>query len=345
MTPGSTTTSPNGTETKTTTKKDSMEKESLIKVKTRGTPVAESLKYRLVGDEMVNLTRSLAFQLLEMDTFSAERPVRERWVQFLYDEWRAGRFLWHQAMVAWGVINLRGADETIAPHNYRLNGQHTCWMRVSIPKELEPKGPCKVRQLVYECADLDGLRDIYSVIDRNAQRTNAHIAKVLLSDSQPCSAIPISYLNSLLSGLRLWMWESPEERRMRGSPQEMAAIVQVKYPELFHIVSQYFSLKYIEWIPIRRSGIIAALFATFHKSGAQAADFWDKVCSGLGLDSKTDPRYQLRQFCVSHGSTYNAQYSIGAEDTYRIAINLWNKWREGEPVQAVRPLESRVKIK
>lgn len=322
-----------------------MEKDSLIKVKTRGTPVAESLKYRLVSDEMVNLTRKLAFELLELDAFSAERPVRENWVQFLYDEWRGGRFLWHQAMISFGIVNQKNEDGTVVPHPYRLNGQHTCWMRVSIPKELEPRGACKVRRLIYECVDMDGLREIYSVIDRNAPRTNAHVAKVLLIDSYPCSAMPLSYLNALLSGLKLWLWESYDERRLRGSPHEMAAIVQVKYPDLFHIVSQYFHLKYGEWLPVRRSGIIAALFATFHKSGGLATEFWDKVSSGLGLDSKTDPRYQLRQFCNSHGTAYTSHHAINAEDTYRVAINLWNKWRESEPVQAVRLLESRVKIR
>lgn len=319
-----------------------MNKEPAIKVKTMGTPQAESIKYRLVSDSMINLTRSRAFEILEYDSFSAERPVREPWVQYLYNEWLAGRFLWHQAMIAHGILMEKGEDGTIKPHCYRLNGQHTCWMRVNIPKEKDPS-VCKVRQLIYECANMDGLREIYSVIDRNASRTNAHITKVLLADSSPCSAVPLSYLNHLIAGMRLWLFEGQWDRKFKGNPQEMSAIIQAKYPDLFRIVAQFFQIKYTEWPSIRRSGMVAALFATFHKTGGLAADFWDKVCSGLQFESKTDPRYQLRLFCDNHTQGMSAKNNIGSEDLYRVAINCFNKWRENQPVTVCRTTETRVK--
>ena len=118
-----------------------MNKEPAIKVKTVGVVHAESLKYRLISDELLSLTRAKAFEILEYDTFSAERPVQESHVQFLYNEWLAGRFLWHQAMVAHGIIMEPGPGGTRVPHVYRLNGQHTCWMRVNIPKDSEPVEP------------------------------------------------------------------------------------------------------------------------------------------------------------------------------------------------------------
>jgi hypothetical protein len=316
-----------------------MNKEPAIKVKTVGTPMAESIKYRLTSDTMINLTRSKAFEVLEYDTFSGERPVREGHVQYLYNEWLAGRFLWHQAMIAHGIImESHGGQNN--PHLYRLNGQHTCWMRVNIPKEKEPS-VCKVRQLIYECQDLDGLREIYSVIDRNAPRTNAHITKVLLADD--IYNIPLSYLNNLVAGMRLWQWEGQWDRKFKGSPQEVAALIQDKRSDLFRIVGTYFQIKYTEWQPIRRSGVVAALFATFDKAGGLAPDFWDKTCSGIALESKTDPRYQLRQFLQDHHTSQNGKNNIGAEDTYRICINCWNKWRKKEDVVVVRTTEMRVK--
>lgn len=322
-----------------------MNKEPAIKVKTVGVPKSESLKYRLISDTMVNLTRNKAFEILEYDAFSAERPVREHWVQALYNEWLGGRFLWHQAMIAYGIIYENAPDGTRKPHCYRLNGQHTCWMRVNIPKEKEPKSPCKVRELVYECEDMDGLREIYSVIDRSARRTDAHITRVLMADASPCSSLPLSYLNKMIAGMRLWLWEGQWDRKFKGNPQEMSAIIQTQYPELFRIVGQFFSVKYTEWPPIRRAGIIAALFATFHKGGGLAGDFWDKVCSGLGFESKTDPRYQLRLFCQNHTSNPSSggKSTVGAEDTYRIAINCYNKWRNEEPVAVVRTTDTRTK--
>lgn len=320
-----------------------MQQEPAVKVKTVGTPVAESLRYRLISDEMINLTRSKAFEILEYDTFSGERPVREHHVQSLYNEWLAGRFLWHQAMVAFGVVLERKENQNV-PHIYRLNGQHTCWMRVNIPKDKEPKSPCKVRQLAYECQDMDGLREIYSVIDRNSPRTNSHITKVLLADASSCAGIPLSYFNHLISGMRLWLFEGQWDRKFKGNPQEMSALIQGKYKDLFHIVGIFFQTKYTEWPSIRRSGVVAALFATFQKAGGEAAEFWDKVCNGLGFETKTDPRYQLRIFCDQHTTNPAlGNNAVSAEDLYRISINLWNKWRQGQPVNVVRTTETRGK--
>lgn len=319
-----------------------MNKEPTIKVKTVGIPHAESIKYRLISDQMINLTKTKAFEILEYDTFSGERPVREHHVQHLYDEWLAGRFLWHQAMVAHGIVMEQQPDGTRAPHVYRLNGQHTCWMRVNIPKEKEPS-VAKVRQLIYECRDMDGLREIYSVIDRNASRTDGHITKVLLADVGAASSIPISYINRLVGGLRVWLWEGQWDRKFKGNPQEVAALVQVKYPELFRIVGCFFQVKYAEWPPIRRSGTVAALFATFQKAGGDAANFWEAVCSGLNFETKSDPRYQLRVFCDQHSHNVNSKNDVvSREDLYRICINMWNHWRKGEPVSVVRTTETRM---
>lgn len=321
-----------------------MKKEVTVKVKSVGVPQAESLKYRLVSDQMINLTRDKAFEILEYDTFSGERPVREHHVQNLYDEWLAGRFLWHQAMVAHGIVMENAEGGTRKPHVFRLNGQHTCWMRVNIPKDKEPRSPCKVRQLIYECSDMDGLREIYSVIDRNAPRTNAHIAKVLLADTATWAGIPISYLNSLVGGMKLWLWESAWERHHKGNPQEMAALVNGRYSDLFRIVGRYFQIKYSEWIPIRRASTVAAMFATFDKAGGDAPNFWDGVCSGLGLETKTDPRYQMRLFNDEHTLNLRTnKKSADNEEMYRVAINLWNKWRRHEPVTVARSTDHRVK--
>lgn len=319
-------------------------KEPTVKVKTVGIPKAESIKYRLASDQMVNLTRTKAFEILEYDTFSAERPVSEHWVQYLYNEWLAGRFLWHKAEIAHGVLMEKDpVDGTMKPHIYRINGQHTCWMRVNIPKDKEPP-VCKVRQLIYECDDMIGLREIYSVFDRNKSRTNSHITKVLLVESSSCSFIPQSYLNNLIAGMRLWLFEGQWDRTFKGNPQEMAAIIQTQYPDLFRIVGQFFQVKYTEWPSIRRSGVVAALFATFHKAGGLAAQFWENICSGVGFEAKEDPRLQLRLFCDTHSQHVSSKNNIvGAEDLYRICINCWNRWRKGEKVGVVRTTETRVK--
>ena len=319
-----------------------MQKDVTIKVKTGGHPAAESLKYKLASDQMINLTRPRAFEILECATFSAERPVREDHVQHLFNEWLAGRFLWHQAVIALGVINEMGANGERFPKCYRLNGQHTCWMRVNIPKEKEP-AVAKVRQLVYEVSDMDGLRELYSVIDRNAPRTNAHITNVLLADASDGCGIPMSYVSLLTAGFKTWSWEHHWDRKIQGTPQEVAALLQGKHRDLFRTVGQYFQQRYSDWKPVRRSAIVAAMFATFDKCPSAAPDFWGMVCSGLNFTSTNDPRYQLRVFCEEHPQSNRSSVNISSEELYRVAINLWNKWRKGDEVAVVRSTETRVK--
>jgi len=101
---------------------------------------------------------------------------------------------------------------------------------------------------------------------------------------------------------------------------------------------------------MKRAGVVAALFATFDKLGGKAAEFWDPVANGLGISEKTDPRYMLREYLNTHGQSKGARavasttMFVGAEDTYRICISAWNKWRTGEKQsRTYQTLEKRVK--
>ena len=62
------------------------EQQIKVPVKQRSASFSPPLKYKIASDEEINLTKARAFQFLELKTFEGERPVRERHVQFLFDD-------------------------------------------------------------------------------------------------------------------------------------------------------------------------------------------------------------------------------------------------------------------
>jgi hypothetical protein len=310
-------------------------REFKVTVKKRESSFCDPLVYKIVEDKDINLTIEKAYQFLELETFSGERPVRERHVQFLYDEWVNNRFLWH-------IVNLAAAK--LGDKLYRINGQHTCWMRVSLPADA--KCPCTER--VYSVPDEEQLRNLYASFDRGASRSADHVNKVLLIGSEAGRGIPASYLSRLTNGFRMFF--SEDWRRTPMSPNDIAGLIEKNYSQLFHTVGLFFQIHYEESVPMRRAACIGAMFATFEKNVMASQQFWEPVFNGLGLNDKKDIRYMLRQFISTHVHQIERGFSengsvIGKEDLYRICINCWNHWRAGDVMKALRPTDKRYKAK
>lgn len=313
-------------------------KQTQIKVETTNRGDATPMDCRLIGDSLVNLTMEKAAQYLEYKSFSGERSVSQQWVQHLMDEYLGGRFNWNLVTVIVGVLQNQTAREV-----YRLNSQHCCWMRYLIPKE-KVQGKCMVRQLVYECRTTTGLRELYAGIDRGRARSTGHSTKVLLIETADQFGIPSSLINSLVVGMKTWLWEDEATRNVNGSPYNMANLINGEHNDLFRIVGG-FSQQYVNsWFHIKRSSVMAALFATFQRNAGVASDFWSSVASGVGFTESTDARLRLRTFIETHrmSSRTTSAGVASQEEIYRHCINCWNKWRRGEMVENMRCTEKRV---
>jgi len=310
-----------------------------IPVKTKSSNFADPLKYKIVKDESSLFTREKAFEFLELATFQGERPVRERHVQFLYDEWSAGRFLWQNVMLA------------SATHNgkvYRINGQHCCWMRVNIPMRYEPVKEAVCREMQYQVENDDQMRSLYSAFDRNAPRSPGHIARVLLIDTQAGRDIPTSYLNKLSAGFKIYFSDDWRRTQQQGilNPNELAGIINKSYAEHFNLVGRFLAIHYSETEFIKRASVLGAMFATFEKNIQKSDDFWSAISNGLGLTEKTDARYQLRRYLETHGHTIGSNIEkVGQEEMYCVCLNAWNHWRSGQAVEVLRTTNTRPKVR
>lgn len=306
-----------------------------VKVKPRSASFADPLKYKVIGDEQKLLTKELAFKFLELETFAGERPVRERHVQFLYDEWVGSRFLWQNVILA---------SAAVGGKTYRINGQHTCWMRVSIPERDEPVKNALVRVVEYKVEDENALRNLYTVFDRAAPRTAGHIGQVMLMGKGAAAGIPSSYTTKMLAGFRIFF--APDWRDARANIPEMVGLIDKSYSTLFNIVGNFFTMHYSDSIIVRRAAVIAAMMSTFDKSVEKSDEFWTAVFTGLNLDNKTDPRWQLRRFMETHSHTIRrGQETINQEALYCTCLTMWNHWRAGTTVSKVNPTWDRPKVR
>lgn len=299
------------------------------KVKKRVTAV-DPLEYKKIEDVKINLNQTRAFEFLELATFPGERPVRERHVQYLYDEMVSGRFLWDNVILA-------TAECSEDNKTYRINGQHTCWARVN----LDDSAKVEVRSCRYRVENMTKVKELYSVFDRNAPRTNGHISKILLMDTNASRDIPNSIISRLVSGFKIHFSESEGGA---FNPEEITAIITSNHSELFNKVGHFARVHYEDGVWIRRSSVLGAMFSTFESSEAKSNEFWTPVCDGVGLMARTDARWALRNYLTTHSmSSVGGSETVGPETMYRVCINAWNHWRRNKEVSVLRSTETRIK--
>lgn len=297
---------------------------------TKKTSIAEKLEYKIVSDEKINLTAEQAYKFLELETFEGERPVRESHVQFLFDEFKSGRFLWHNVTIASAKLENR---------TFRINGQHTCWMRALIPTSESPRD-ATVRFIEYKVNSGEQLRALYSAYDRGAPRTIGHLGKVLLLGSQCSDGVWPTAIPKLVAGYRMWT-DALNWRMSAGNASiaEITSRIEKLHPELFNVIGNFYRTTF-EFAPriIQRAAVIGAMFATFDKGIKIATEFWEPVIKGIGFDSVHDARYMLKKWLDEHGhSLYHAgSKPVSQEASFRVCIQCWNHWRQGNKVHSIK---------
>lgn len=321
-----------------TTSQPQLRKEDIkIPVKRKTSTFAAPVRYKVLRDEIINLTKDKAFEFLEAKSFEGERPVRETHVNHLYDEFVGGRFIWHHVILSLAVL-----DREV----YRMNGQHTCWMRVNIPPDQSP-GRCEVRSITYRVETSEDLRALYSAFDRNAPRTVGHISRVMLMDTAAGESIPPSSIGKLCAGFKVFFSPAYKNQDRAMPVDDVVGLIKQNYPQLFNLVGRFNQIHQQEARWSGRAAVVGAQFATFEKNVKESDTFWSAVLSGVGLESKSDARWQLREWLNTHSQSVflAGNKKTNPEETYRVCLHLWNRWRAGEEVQLVITPSTRPKVK
>lgn len=292
------------------------------------------LEYEVLSDKQIVLNMERAAAYIELPIFRGEREVKESHVQRLYDEMAHGRF--NPALVTMATAELHGTV-------YKLNGQHTAWAKAYC-EDYEPT----VREIRFKVKDEEQLRQLYSTFDRHFGRTDAHITSIEMANDPVFKNYPVRVLTFVSRGLRFWLWPATNDRS-RSRPQDLAQAMTVKYQHLCKTMCD-FAHEHIENAKearfVRRIAVCAAMLETFNKVPTIAPQFWIPVCTGLGLEAKTDPRHQLRVFLQTarlNTSSSRGVRSVSDEELYNHCVPAFNKWRRGEPVTSLRPTRERIR--
>ena len=290
------------------------------------------LKFEIVSDKSVCLNHAKAAEYIDLPVFEGEREVADAHVQFLYDEMRKGTFNTFLVILSTAIY------KNVV---YKINGQHTAWALYYMP----PSFSIEVREIKYRVNSEEQLKLLYSTYDRLKARSDGHITRVLLAGTPVTEGLWISIVSKVAGGCKYWAVDSEATRR-RMSPDQVASMIQREHSDLFRLVGKY-AQEHRNDTLLGRQPVMAAMFATFNKSPAKAPEFWDPVLTGMNLTAKTDARFALRETLLrittsKHISGGKERRLMNAEDTYRVCVSAWNKWRRGEPVKvALRAPDAR----
>jgi hypothetical protein len=291
----------------------------------------------VVSDTTVKFDIDKAWEYGDLPIFQGERNVVTDHVQRLYDAMRRQSFNWRLIILssAW--------------HNgtrYKVNGQHTSAAFIELSgQEIAKLYPnINVREIIYDAKSEEDLVAIYSMYDVSLPRTDGHLTKLQLLNKTSVDGVNVSNIACLTSGMKFWLFEKKHERGRYG-PAETTALVD-KHQQAFRNVADFIQANPDNAKTIKRQGVIAAMFATYNKVPTIATGFWQKVADGIGLDSKTDPRYKLNrllQEVVINAAGRSNQRTVSSEELYRMCVSAWNKWRNDEVAQvALRTTKRRV---
>lgn len=290
-------------------------------------------QYKVLVDRTIKLDHDRAFRYCDLPIFEGERQINQSHVQTLYDRMRRGSFNPRLVVLA----SCRFGGQT-----FKINGQHTCWAVVNMPSHFS----MEVREVQFHVNTQDDLRSVYSMFDQNLPRTEGHLTKVRLVQTDLAEGLWTSLIGRLSAGLKFWVFETARDQR-RYKDEETAALAH-KYKETFRAVAFTIQENSDDAGLVTRQPVIAAMFATFDKVPTIARGFWQTVIDGLNLTNRTDPRYKLRRYlqdsAISSPSKLTGKKAVEREAMYRVCIAAWNKWRKGEAaLVAIRGTIKRVK--
>lgn len=290
------------------------------------------LVYKVISDKEIILTDAVAAAYIELPIFRGERLIVDQHVQALYDEMARGAF--NPLLVTLATAEFAGVT-------YKINGQHTCWAKY-FAEGYEPR----VREIKFKVNTAEDLRQLYASFDRNLARTDRHVTLIELANDPNLKDISATVIKFMSTAMKFWLFA--DSARRRCSPSDLAALIGSTHLDTFRSASMFYQKQALNQgcVFMRRGAVGAALLETFNKVPTKAPDFWQPVCDGIGLDSKTDPRWQLRAFLQEvklRSSSTRGQRSVTEEDMYNHCIPCFNKWRKGEAVQRLVPTQMRVK--
>jgi len=225
-------------------------------------------------------------------------------------------------------------DDHPAGTKIRINAQHTATARLLMPADYD----CEVRFLHYRCKTVEDVRILYASEDRGRGRSSGQVANAYLAGTDEFAGCPPHVIKALANGLTYWLRLS--SKRFKYDIDEVAYSMRTGHRDVVLRVKRFLAGEDVGDSEARllRAPVVAALLETFAKAPGKASQFWTPVADCIGLEAKTDPRYQLHKALsgsvMSAGTlrkTPGGKVVPGAA-LYLWCVQCWNAWRDGLPM-------------
>ena len=263
--------------------------------------------YKLLNRKLKKMDEYEADELLDCNTYEAQRPIKPKHLKMLKDEMTNGTFL--DGNVAIAILKYDNNRKVM------VNGQHQCTAIRDLSYEIV------VNFQEYEVNSSEDLSSLYQRFDNHQSRT--------LSDCLNTE--------SLALGVE---WKRKITRLVvsaacyREGLGNIAKVEKVKLLKKYlkqggfvnHLLKDGISCKHMT-----RTAVIRSIIETYEKDKNFAESFWIKIRDGVGL-IESDPELKLRNYLMTYspsGINMNASSVSSTGEMYAKCVLAWNAKRKG----------------
>ena len=263
----------------------------------------------------IDLTPLKAKKFLDVNKLPSQRPVSDRWVNTLLEEYNAGRF--NRADVTFAI-------DKETSHVYLINGQHTCHLaadhNVTIP----------IRMRDFECDDMTSVTQLYGTIDCGRGRTQSDVLRARMSElPSPLCDYPMELLGRALIAL-IYLGDRRDKPPVFTTANTMTKAAKVDYliahkDDVIRIRDLWTS----QTSRLLPSPVLAAMIATFRVNAEAALEFWPQAINGIGIENKAIAAIHTYLLTGEMIGNRRIPGSSMAPRTWAKIISWWNTWRTG----------------
>jgi hypothetical protein len=263
------------------------------------------------------ISKALAQRFCEMTPCPSDRLFSARRVEAYTRMAVAGEF----RPMDWAECFCHETGDT-----YRVNGKHTSFMIHNATVEL-PQLFATVQS--YEADTLEDLATLYSTFDSRMQtRTTNDINKAFAASVPDFQEIPLKIISLAVHGI------SYHEKLDNYTTVEPAQRAEKMLDNKDFVV-------WLNWILndqskskyARKGPVVGAMFGTYLKSKAKAAEFWTAVIEETGVKPELPDR-KLAKYLSTHSVAHGRGAALAARaqprEVYVKSLHAWNAWRRGE---------------
>jgi len=265
--------------------------------------------FKKMSTQIITISPEEAGEYLALNTYSAQRKIQAKHVNFLSNKMKCGEF--------------RIGDIAVAHNNgsrILMNGQH------QLSASMTSGVPFEALLETYNCPDAGDLSLLFRQFDNHAMRSlsqmvDAEVAALGLDWKKGVASLLVAALCNL----------STDGKRFLSSASSMTKderVRMIKYniPEGNFINDIFIKSRMTNFM--YRAGVFTAVILTYRVNQDDAYSFWVSVRDGENI-TKDMPEYKLRMFLLKNASRARrgAYLSASARELCHRSIIAWNAFR------------------